>query len=100
MYNTMTITRQISDLLVPLGIAGAVLVAVSCLVTCIMVVRRGEDIGIPVAGWIVGTMLSLAAGFSDLRPLLFSIGSGIVMAVVVLLILRAKRSSARKAAQR
>ncbi|QMU98204.1 hypothetical protein FVO59_14165 [Microbacterium esteraromaticum] len=83
-------------MLVPLGTIGAVLATVSVVLTCGIVAAGRDEVGLPVAGWLVGTLLSLAAGFSDLRPTLFSIAGGVTMAVFIVVALLIRRNGLRR----
>lgn len=88
---TSTISRLISEVLVPLGVIGTGLAVLAALVTCALVFVHEERIGISIGGWIAGLLLSVAAGFSDLRPVLAALGSGVVMITFLLIVLRVKQ---------
>jgi len=94
--NTLAIQRDVASVLVPLGIAGAAVAVASVVLACVILVVRGEEIGLPVAGWIIGTMLSLAAAFSDLTPTVVAVCAGVVLALFALATLGLKRARMRR----
>ena len=94
--NTIAIQRDVAALLVPLGIAGAAIAVASVVLTCVILVIRGEEIGLPVAGWIIGTMLSLAAAYSDLKPAFIAAAAGAALAVFGLVIFWLKRARTQR----
>ncbi|WDH79496.1 hypothetical protein PTQ19_03375 [Microbacterium esteraromaticum] len=94
--NSLMLHRQLSEALVPLGTAGAVLATVSALIVCVMLAVRSHELGIPIAAWLAGTILSLAAGFSDLTPLIVSGSSGVAM--LAFMLVTAVRGRTRRSA--
>ncbi|UYO97059.1 hypothetical protein OED01_15890 [Microbacterium sp. M28] len=57
--------NELAGLFVPIGVAGAV-IAVICAVIALVALARGSEgvVGGAIAAWIVGAMLSAAAGFA------------------------------------
>lgn len=94
--NTLAIQRDVASLLVPLGIAGAAIAVASVVLACVVLVVRGEEIGLPVAGWIIGTLLSLAAAFTDLVPTIVAVTSGVALAVFALATFGFKRARTQR----
>ena len=73
-----------------------VIAALSAVITCVVLIRGSDEIGIPIAGWIVGTILSLAAAFVELTPTVVAAAAGAVLVVVALVVLGGRRSHSRR----
>lgn len=75
-------------LLLPVGVAGAV-IGLGCLLFAFSAFRRGdaEKGGIGIAGWLVASVLSLAAGFGqNWVPMVICVGTGLVWAIATVAI--------------
>ncbi|OJU39658.1 MAG: hypothetical protein BGN97_00085 [Microbacterium sp. 69-10] len=94
--NTLAIQFAVASVMVPVGIAGAVIAALSAVITCVVLIRGSDEIGIPIAGWIVGTILSLAAAFVELTPTVVAAAAGAVLVVVALVVLGGRRAHSRR----
>ena len=65
MVTSSAVANELAGLFVPIGVAGAV-IAVICAVIALVALARGSEgvVGGAIAAWIVGAMLSAAAGFA------------------------------------
>lgn len=92
-------------LLLPVGIVGAV-IALGCLCLAFLAFRRGnpEKGGIGLAGWLMASVLSLAAGFGqNWAPTIVCVGVGLLWAIATAATdgaLRVQAWSARRAHSR
>lgn len=83
--STLAIQHHIADVLVPLGMAGAVIAVVSALVAAGAFALHAAGFGgIASASWVVGVILSAAAGYGGLwAPLAVAVGPAVVAAIAV-----------------
>lgn len=75
--STLGVASQLAAILVPIGIAGAIIAAVFALAAGIALAFGAAGfVGGSVGGWIVGTLLSLTASFgSEWMPVLGALGA-------------------------
>lgn len=72
---------RLLEILEGIGTVGAVLSIVGAIIVCVTLAKGDGELAGPVAVWLVGTLLTVAAAFVDLRPVVVSASTGVVMVI-------------------